>query len=107
MGAVLAAAAFFPWELKIAGDFTMLANSTVDINPQVAGTLKAIYVDEGSQVKKGDVLAELQNLELSRSFEETRGELASNSASLSRLKAGSRPGETNAPSGRSKPRGPI
>lgn len=91
--AILVGAAFFPWELKIAGDFTILANATVEINPQVAGTLKAIYVDEGSLVKKGDVLAELQNLELSNAYEETRGELASNRASLSLLKAGNRPEE--------------
>jgi multidrug resistance efflux pump len=91
--AVIVIAAFLPWELKVAGDFTILPNAMVQINPQVAGTLKAIYVDEGSLVKKGDLLAELQNLELSNAYEETRGELASSRASLSLLKAGSRPEE--------------
>jgi HlyD family secretion protein len=65
----------------------------VAINPEVEGTLKAIYVDEGDRVKKGDVLAEIQNLDLSNAYEETRGELASARASLSLLQAGNRPEE--------------
>jgi multidrug efflux pump subunit AcrA (membrane-fusion protein) len=87
------AAGFFPWELKIAGEFTILPTAVVQINPQVAGTLKAILVDEGSAVKKGDELAEMQNLDLSNVYEQTKGELASHRASLSLLKAGSRPEE--------------
>jgi multidrug efflux pump subunit AcrA (membrane-fusion protein) len=64
-----------------------------------AGTLKAIYVDEGSQVKKGDQAVELQNLELTNSREEGRGELASYGASLSLLKARAAPvlRKSNAP----------
>jgi multidrug resistance efflux pump len=91
--AVLVAAGFLPWELKVTGDFTILPNAQAPINPQVAGTLKAIYVDEGSLVKKGGVLAEIQNLELSNAYEETRGELASSRAALNLLLAGSMPEE--------------
>ncbi|MGA2262625.1 MAG: biotin/lipoyl-binding protein, partial [Acidobacteriota bacterium] len=91
--AIILAAGFLPWELKVTGEFTILPNSTVAVNPQIEGTLKSIYVDEGSQVKKGDVLAEIQNLDLNNTYEETRGELASSRASLSLLKAGSRPEE--------------
>ena len=87
------AAGFFPWELKVAGEFTILPTAVVQINPQVAGTLKAILVDEGSAVRKGDELAEMQNLDLSNTYEQTKGELASHRASLSLLKAGSRPEE--------------
>jgi putative peptide zinc metalloprotease protein len=87
------AAGFFPWELKVAGEFTILPAAVVQINPQVAGTLKAILVDEGSAVKKGDELAQMQNLDLSNAYEQAKGELASHRASLSLLKAGSRPEE--------------
>jgi multidrug resistance efflux pump len=91
--ALILAAGFIPWELKVTGDFTIQPNSTVAINPQVEGTLKSIYVDEGDLVQKGEVLAEIQNLELSNNYEEARGELASGRASLNLLKAGSRPEE--------------
>jgi putative peptide zinc metalloprotease protein len=91
--ALILAVGFMPWELKVTGDFTIQPNATVAVNPQVEGTLKSIYVDEGNLVQKGEVLAEIQNLELTNSYEETRGELASSRASLSLLKAGSRPEE--------------
>jgi putative peptide zinc metalloprotease protein len=91
--AVLAIAGFFPWELKVTAEFTILPGQTVAINPDVEGILRAIYVDEGSRVKKGDVLAEIQNLELSNAYEETKGQLAASMASLNLLKAGSRPEE--------------
>jgi multidrug resistance efflux pump len=91
--AIILAAGFIPWELKVTGDFAILPNSKVAINPQVEGTLKSIFVDEGDLVKKGEVLAEIQNLDLSNTYEETRGELSSSKASLNLLKAGSRPEE--------------
>jgi putative peptide zinc metalloprotease protein len=87
------AGALIPWELKVTGDFAIQPSSAVAINPQVEGTLKSISVDEGSVVRKGDAIAEIQNLELSNSFEETRGELAASEASLSLLRAGTRPEE--------------
>jgi putative peptide zinc metalloprotease protein len=90
---VLIAAGFIPWELKVTAEFSILPGKTVAINPDVEGTVKSINVDEGSQVKKGEVLAELQNLELSNNYEETRGQLATSQASLNLLKAGSRPEE--------------
>lgn len=90
---IILAAAFVPWELKVTGDFAILPSSKVAINPQVEGTLKAIFVDEGDVVKKGEELAEIQNLDLSNTYEETRGELSSSKASLKLLKAGSRPEE--------------
>jgi len=90
-GAVVAG--FLPWELKVTGDFSILPNASVQINTQVAGTLKTIHVEEGDLVRKGTVLAEIQNLELSEAYEETRGELASSRATLSLLRAGNRPEE--------------
>jgi len=55
--------------------------------------LKAIHVDEGSRVKPGEVLAEIENFDLQNTYEDTRGELAERSALLRLLKAGSRPEE--------------
>jgi multidrug resistance efflux pump len=87
------AAGFLPWELKISGDFTIIASKKVSVTPQVEGNLKRIYVDQGSRVKDGDILAEMENLELVNNYEETKGELASQKASLDLLIAGSRPEE--------------
>jgi multidrug resistance efflux pump len=86
-------AGFLPWELKISGDFTILASNRVSVSPQVLGSLKKIYVEQGTQVRVGEVLAEIENLELSNSLEEVKGELESQKASLDLLRAGNRPEE--------------
>ncbi len=91
--AVLAAAGFIPWELKVAGDFTIQPQKEVSVTPQVDGTLKSIRVDEGDAVRAGDMLAELQNLKLNDEYENTKGELASMRAALDLLHAGTRPEE--------------
>jgi putative peptide zinc metalloprotease protein len=90
---LLVATAFLPWELKVSGDFTIRPNQQVSINPEISGTLQVINVDEGSRVKAGDVLAVIQNLDLQNNYEETKGELASRTAELELLRAGSRPEE--------------
>ena len=84
---------FLPWQLKISGDFTILASRKVSVTPQVVGNLKKIYVEQGEHVQAGQLLAEIENLELSDAYEETKGELATKRASLDLLKAGSRPEE--------------
>lgn len=84
---------FLPWELKISGDFTITAAKKVSVTPQVVGNLKKIYVDQGSHVRAGQLLADIENLELSNDYEETKGELATQKADLDLLIAGSRPEE--------------
>jgi putative peptide zinc metalloprotease protein len=84
---------FLPWELKISGDFTIVPLQHASITSQVDGTIKKVYVDQGSQVSAGTLLAEIENLELVKSHKETRAELAAERASLDRLKSGSRPEE--------------
>ena len=90
---VLGACSMLPWELKISGDFTIIASKKISVTPQVEGNLRKISVEQGDQVRKGQVLAEIENLELSNSYEETKGELAAQQATLDLLKAGSRPEE--------------
>jgi putative peptide zinc metalloprotease protein len=84
---------FFPWQLKISGDFTIIAAQKVFITPQVSGNLTKIFVDQGAHVHEGQILAALENLDLYNDYEETKGELASQQASLDLLKAGTRPEE--------------
>lgn len=90
---LLVVTAFLPWELKVSGDFTIRPNQQVSVNPEINGTLQVINVDEGSRVKAGDELAVIQNLDLQNSYAETKGELASRTAGLELLQAGSRPEE--------------
>jgi len=90
---LLLIAGFLPWELKISGDFTIIASKRVSVTPQVSGNLKGIHVDQGRQVRQGQLLAEIENLELSNKYEETKGELAAQKAALDLLLAGSRPEE--------------
>ena len=87
---------FLPWELKISGDFTIVPLSDVLITPEVDGTIKKIYVDQGDRVSKGSLLAEMENLVLVNSYQETKGELQAHKASLDRLRSGSRPEEIEA-----------
>jgi len=91
--ALVVASGFLPWELKITGDFQILPNNEATVKPQIDGTLRQIHVDEGDPVRKGDVIADIQNLELNNDYAVTKGELAETEASLDLLKAGSRPEE--------------
>ena len=84
---------FLPWELKISGDFTILPLQHASIKSQVDGTIKKVYVDQGSHVSAGTLLAEIENLGLVKIHKETIAELAAERASLDRLKSGPRPEE--------------
>ena len=53
-----------------------------DITPLVEGTIQAIYVEEGDKVKKGQVLAKLENLQLMIQFQQSNSALRSAKASL-------------------------
>jgi putative peptide zinc metalloprotease protein len=86
-------AGFIPWELKVSGDFSVLAAKKISVTPQVPGNLKSIFVEQGNRIRIGDVLAEIENLDLANNRQETAGELASQRASFDLLKAGSRPEE--------------
>ncbi len=90
---ILLIVALLPWELKIPGDFTIIPNKRVSISPQVEGILKSIRVDEGVRVHTGDLLAEMENLELSNTYEDTKGQLATQEVTLQMLRAGARPEE--------------
>lgn len=90
---VFAVIGVLPWELKVAGDFTIFANRKVSVSPEVEGTLKAIHVGEGQRVRADEVLAEMENLSLANEYQITRGELETKKAELDLLNAGSRPEE--------------
>ena len=51
------------------------ADQNVSVSPQMAGVVTNVYVREGSQVKKGDILATLDAQVLKQSVEEVRTQL--------------------------------
>ncbi len=87
---LIVAAGFLPWDLKVSGDFSVMALNRISVSSQVVGNLKKIHVKQGDRVRRGDPLAEMENLELAAGFQETTGELAAQRAALDLLKAGTR-----------------
>ena len=51
-------------------------DQNVAVSPQIAGIVTAVYVSEGSSVKKGQVLAELDAIVLKQSLEEIKTQLS-------------------------------
>lgn len=84
---------FFPWELKISSEFTIVPLKESSVTPQVPGNIIKIYVDQGSRVSVNSVLAEIENLEIADNYQESKGELATQKATLDLLRAGTRPEE--------------
>jgi RND family efflux transporter, MFP subunit len=69
---------------------TIQAVNTVTIGSQVSGTIKRIYVDYNSPVKKGQLIAEIDPTLLSAQAQQAEAELASSRANLSQAEAGLR-----------------
>ena len=74
---------------------TVIASGTIeaielDISPRLAGQIVALKVDEGDRVKKGQVIALLDDSELHAQVGQARGALLTSQARLDDLLAGSR-----------------
>jgi len=54
---------------------TVDGDQNIAVSPQISGTVTAVYVKEGSHVKKGQVLAELDDKVLKQSLEEVKTQL--------------------------------
>ncbi len=67
-------------EINSFGNITF--SKKTDITPIVEGTIQAIYVKEGDNVKKGQVLAKLENLQLMIQYQQGDSALRSAKANL-------------------------
>lgn len=67
------------------------ANQQVDIRPQMAGQVSAVWTKVGAYVRQGQVLAELTHQDLDASVGQASANLQSALAQLSKIKNGSRP----------------
>jgi putative peptide zinc metalloprotease protein len=79
---------FVKSELKIRGKFNVLPVHNADVRTEVEGIIEEIYVDEGDQVKAGDMIARLSDREMQSELRRTEAEIARNEAKLKLLEAG-------------------
>ena len=75
----------FVVEILISG--TAKPNQSVVVYALESGYVESIYKDIGDNVKKGDVIAELKNPELTRRFEQKNAYLGSKKSNYERLKS--------------------
>jgi HlyD family secretion protein len=71
----------------------IVAHHQIQVASKVSGKVAWIGVDEGSAVKKGEVLVRLEDTEYRAQVEQAKGNLANLEAKLLELKHGSRPQE--------------
>jgi RND family efflux transporter MFP subunit len=71
----------------------IVPHNRITLSPEVGGIITKIHVEEGSRVKRGMVLIELDDARFKAEWEQTRATLAAAEAQWNELKAGSRPEE--------------
>ena len=79
--------AVFPLPLRVEGDATVAAQSTALIQPEVEGVVRAVYVKEGDPVKKGTVLADMQDWDYRSSLAAAEAKYSAASAEMNRALA--------------------
>ncbi|HEX2922732.1 MAG TPA: efflux RND transporter periplasmic adaptor subunit, partial [Chloroflexota bacterium] len=84
-------AAEAPLKLSFQYTGTLESTSQVSVVPQLSGRLDQLMVDVGSQVKKGDTIAVLQQDTLQLAVQQAQANLASAQAKLATILAGGRP----------------
>ncbi|MCF7522123.1 HlyD family efflux transporter periplasmic adaptor subunit [Neisseria sp. ZJ106] len=73
--AALAAAYFLVWQHEEETEDAYVSGHLVQITPQVAGTVQKVSVDDTDVVKKGDVLAVLDDSDFLLAYERAKNEL--------------------------------
>ena len=73
--------------LSVSANGTLQPTRTVNIGSELSGTVARVLVDVNDQVKKGQVLVELDQTRLKGQLERSRATLASNRAKVSQVEA--------------------
>jgi putative peptide zinc metalloprotease protein len=76
--------------LTVSGEFEVLPIHNADIRAEVEGLIQEMYVDEGSLVKEGDLIARLSDRDFSSELRQLGAQLAEKRAKLKLLVAGPR-----------------
>jgi putative peptide zinc metalloprotease protein len=84
---------FIRMELKVSGPFVVAPQHNADIRAEAEGIIDKIFVDEGDEVMKGDLIARISDRDYRASLRKTKAEIESKSADLRLLKSGAKPEE--------------
>jgi len=80
-----------PIELEVSADAVVYPLEQAVITPKITSTIAKFYVQRGSKVKQGEVLALLENADLSGQAEQSRGEFEQAEASYATTTGASLP----------------
>lgn len=86
-------AAIIPYPLRVTSECTIIPSQRVKVRAEIAGVLSEILVDEGQAVKKGDVIARLDDRALKAERGKALADIAKIEAELATLRQGRRPEE--------------
>jgi putative peptide zinc metalloprotease protein len=75
-------------ELRIVGAFSVLPRENADVRSAVVGLIEQIYVDEGDEVKAGDLIARLSDFDLRADLGKTESYINQTRAKLQLLETG-------------------
>lgn len=79
--------------VTIAANGTVQAQMSVNVSPESSGIVKSLKVKEGERVKRGQIIAHMDNSNLQGQLTQAKGGLAEAEANLQKLIAGNRPQE--------------
>ncbi|MEM7726749.1 MAG: efflux RND transporter periplasmic adaptor subunit [Cyanobacteria bacterium P01_A01_bin.45] len=79
--------------LRIEASGNVIPIQSVNISPKNSGTLTSLYVEQGDQVRQGQVIARMDSADIQARIAQARSNLAQSRAQLAEAKAGSRPQE--------------
>jgi len=75
-------------EIEVSGSVVPI--STVNVSPKSAGQLAALYVDQGDQVKAGQIVARMDSENLKAQLAQAQAQLAQAQAEYKKVRTGSR-----------------
>jgi putative peptide zinc metalloprotease protein len=90
LAVVMAAAAIIPYPLRITAECMVIPRERAKVRSEIAGVIAEIRVDEGSAVKKGDVIAKLDDRALQADRRKVLAEIDKIEAELATLRKGHR-----------------
>lgn len=90
LAAVVVATAIIPYPLRITAECMVIPRERAKVRSEIAGVIAEIRVDEGSTVKKGDVIAKLDDRALQAERRKVLAEIDKIEAELATLRKGHR-----------------
>lgn len=74
---------------SVSASGVVVAKDPVMVEAKVSGKIKEVVVEDGQEVKKGDLLIEIEEEQLNKQIDAAKAQLATAKANLSRLQGGS------------------